>query len=151
MTHLIHQGRLASGFNGRGCVMNYPNKREIIQELLEENGPLDWYVAQPDKQNPASGDAKCILLNFVEKKRAELIVPNDWFQDPCRYGGISELIGLAVQNPTRQSSRNIPHIIFFFPKTASKWQPRRVQNLIFSCYFCWSLSSLSPTNFEGIR
>ncbi len=97
--------------------MNYSNKREIIQEILEENGSLDWYVAQPDKQNPASGSAKCILLNFVEKKRAELIIPNDWFQDPCRYGGISELIWLAVQS---QSSRNIPHIIFFLSQDSIK-------------------------------
>ncbi len=92
--------------------MNYPNKREIIQEILEENGCLDWYVAQPDKQNPASANAKCILLNFVEKKRAELIIPNEWFQDPCRYGEITELIGWPFKI-LRQSSRNIPHIIFF--------------------------------------
>jgi hypothetical protein len=38
--------------------MNYPNKREIIQEILEENECLDWYVAQPNKQNPASANAK---------------------------------------------------------------------------------------------
>jgi hypothetical protein len=80
--------------------MNYPNKREIIQEILDENGCLNWCVAQPDKQNPASATAKCILLNFVEKKRAELIIPNEWFQDPCRYGEIRELIWLAVQNST---------------------------------------------------
>ena len=115
-TACIRQGRLASGFNGRGCVMNYPNKREIIQEILEENGSLDWYVAQPNKQNPASGNAKCILLNFVEKKRAELIIPNDWFQDPCRYGGISELIWLAVQNSTPVESQHTAHYLFSFPR-----------------------------------
>jgi hypothetical protein len=32
--------------------MNYPNKREIIQEILDENGCLNW-CAQPAKQNPA--------------------------------------------------------------------------------------------------
>jgi hypothetical protein len=96
--------------------MNYPNKREIIHEILEENGSLDWYVAQPDKQNPASGNAKCILLNFVEKERAELIIPNDWFQDPCRYGGISELIWLAVQNSTPVESQHTAHYLFSFPR-----------------------------------
>ena len=60
---------------------------------------------------------KAVVLSFVEKKRAELIIPNDWFQDPCRYGGISELIWLAVQS---QSSRNIPHIIFFLSQDSIK-------------------------------
>ena len=96
--------------------MNYPNKREIIQEILEENGSLDWYVAQPDKQNPASANANFILLNFVEKKRAELIIPNDWFQDPCRYGGISELIWLAVQNSTPVESQHTAHYLLSFPR-----------------------------------
>jgi hypothetical protein len=101
---------------GGWAFMSYLNKREIIQEILEENGCLDWYVAQPDKQNPASTNAKCILLNFVEKKRAELIIPNKWFQDPCRYGEIAELIWLAVQNSTLVESQRTAQYLFSFPR-----------------------------------
>ena len=100
--------------------MNYPNKREIIQEILEENECLDWYVAQPNKQNPASATAKCILLNFVEKKRAELIIPNEWFQDPCRYGEITEFICLAVQNSTPVESQHTAHYLSSFPRQPNK-------------------------------
>src|SRR5437870_1250347 len=77
--------------------MIYPKKRAMIQEILEKNGYFDWYIAQPDKQNPDDSDAKCVLLNFVEQKRAELVIPNEWFQ---RYHRIVKLIRLAVQHST---------------------------------------------------
>ena len=69
----------------------------MIQEILEKNGYFDWYIAQPDKQNPDDSDAKCVLFNFVEQKRAELVIPNEWFQ---RYHRIVKLIRLAVQHST---------------------------------------------------
>jgi hypothetical protein len=78
-------------------VMNYPNKRAMIQQILEKNGYFDWYIAQPDTQNPDSRDPRCILINFAEKKRAELVIPYEWFQ---RYHRIAKLITLAVQYPS---------------------------------------------------
>ena len=50
----------------------------MIQAILEKNGYFDWYIAQPDKQNPDSSDAKCILFNFIEQRRADLVIPHEW-------------------------------------------------------------------------
>jgi len=96
--------------------MIYPNKRAIIQDILK-NGYFDWYIAQPDKQNPDTSDAKCVLFNFVEQKRAELVIPNEWFQ---RYHRIVKLIRLAVQHSTPVATyRSLP----FLPSQNSqpKW------------------------------
>jgi len=112
----IQPRAFAFGPERREVVVSYPNKRETIQEILKETGCLHWYVAQPDKQNPASANAKCILLNFVEKKRAELIIPTEWFQDPRRYGQIIELIWLAVQNSTPVKLQRAAHSLFSFPR-----------------------------------
>ena len=113
--HNIRQG-VCLRASTRRCVVSYPNKRETIQDILEETGCLHWYVAQPDKHNPASANPKCILLNFVEKKRAELVIPNEWFQDPRRYGEIIELIWLAVQNATPVTSQHTAYYPFSFPR-----------------------------------
>jgi hypothetical protein len=77
--------------------MNYPSKRAMIQQILEEHGYFDWCIAQPDTQNPDSRNPRCILINFAEKKRAELVIPYEWFQ---RYHRIAKLITLAVQHPS---------------------------------------------------
>lgn len=69
----------------------------MIQRILEENGYLDWYIAQPDKRNPYSSNAKCVLFNFVEKRRADLVIPTEWFQ---RHHHIEKLIMLAIQYST---------------------------------------------------
>ncbi|HXV79970.1 MAG TPA: hypothetical protein VEG60_08825 [Candidatus Binatia bacterium] len=75
----------------------HPNKRAMIQQILEKNGYLDWYIAQPDKRNPDSSNAKCVLFNFVEKRRADLIIPNEWLQ---QYERIEKLIRLAIEYST---------------------------------------------------
>jgi hypothetical protein len=69
----------------------------MIQQILEKHGHFDWYIAQPDTQNPNSRNPRCILINFVEKKRAELVIPYEWFQ---RYHRIAKLIDLAVEYPS---------------------------------------------------
>jgi hypothetical protein len=74
----------------------------MIQQILAKNGYFDWYIAQPDTQNPDSSNPKCILVNFAEKKRAELVIPHEWFQ---RYHRIAKLIRLAVQHSTPAASR----------------------------------------------
>ncbi len=76
-----------------GRIVEYPNKRTMIQEILDKNGSFDWYIIQPDKQNPDSPNARCVLFNFVERRRAELVIPNEWFQ---RYHRIAKLIRLAI-------------------------------------------------------
>ena len=77
--------------------MIYPNKRAMIRGILDKNGYDDWYVVQPDKHNPDASNARCVLFNFVEQKRAELIIPHEWFQ---RYHRVVKLIRLAVQHST---------------------------------------------------
>ena len=81
--------------------MLYSNKRSMLQEILEKNGYLDWYVVEPDKYDPDSAKARCVLFNFVESKRAELIIPHEWFQ---RYHRIVKLIRLAVAHGTPVSA-----------------------------------------------
>jgi hypothetical protein len=78
-------------------VVNYPSKRAMIAEILEKQGYFDWYIAQPDTQNPDNPNPRCILVNFAEKKRAELVIPHEWFQ---HYERIARLITLAVQHPS---------------------------------------------------
>ncbi len=85
--------------------MNYPNKRAMIQEILKKNGYLDWYIAQPDKRNPDTSNARCVLFNFVEKKRADLIIPGEWFQ---RYNRIDRLIRLAIRYSTPVGTYRLP-------------------------------------------
>ena len=77
--------------------MIYPNKRTMIRGILDKNGYNDWYIVQPDKHNPNAPSAKCVLFNFVEQRRAELIIPNEWYQ---RYHRVVKLIRLAVQYST---------------------------------------------------
>jgi hypothetical protein len=69
----------------------------MIREILEKNEYTDWYIVQPDKHNPDTSNAKCVLFNFVGQKRAALIIPNEWFQ---RYRRIVKLISLVVQHST---------------------------------------------------
>ncbi len=85
----------------------------MIQAILEKNGYFDWYIAQPDKQNPDSSNAKCVLFNFVEKRRADLVIPHEWFQ---RYHRIAKLIILAIEHSTPVRSRAAVDYLFFFPK-----------------------------------
>jgi len=84
--------------------MQYHNKRGMIEEILQDGGYVDWYVVQPDKQNPDNPSAKCILFNFVESKRAELVIPNEWFQ---RYHRIAQLIKLAILCATPVNAQRI--------------------------------------------
>jgi hypothetical protein len=82
--------------------VDYPNKRAMIQQILERHGYLDWDIAQPDTQNPDSPNPRCILINFAESKRAELVIPCEWFR---RYDRITKLIILAVQHPSPATFR----------------------------------------------
>ena len=84
--------------------MEHHTKRAMIEEILQDGGYIDWYVIQPDKQNPDNPDAKCVLFNFVESKRAELVIPNEWFN---RYHRISKLIKLAVCSATPMIAQRI--------------------------------------------
>ena len=74
----------------------------MIQQILEKRGYSGWCIAQPDTQNPDSRNPRCILINFAEKKRAELVIPYEWFQ---RYHRIAKLITLAVQHSSQATFR----------------------------------------------
>lgn len=94
-------------------LMSLPNKRAMIQEILEEYGYCDWYIAEPSKLNPATSDSKCILFNFKERRKAEFMIPNEWFQDPHRYSGIRELIRLAIEYSSPAASQPGARKFFF--------------------------------------
>src|SRR5262249_40349885 len=59
---------------------------------IGENGYSDWYIAQPDTQNPDSPNPRCIPINFAEKKGPELVIPSEWLQ---RYHRIAKLIAFG--------------------------------------------------------
>ena len=75
--------------------MNPRNKREILSEILGEHGYPHWVVIGPNQPN---ADAPYILCNFIERRQAEVAIPDPWFDDPRRYNTIGELIALAIDN-----------------------------------------------------
>src|SRR4030095_14246666 len=87
----------------------------MIREILEKNEYTDWYIVQPDKHNPATSNAKCVLFNFVEQKpsranNSERVVPT--ISPNCK-----------ADQPSRSAfyaNRNRPYIFPFFPRQPTK-------------------------------
>jgi hypothetical protein len=82
-------------FSARGARVMHLNKRATIQDILEKNGYSDWYIAEPSKRNSEICDGKWVLLNFVESKRADFIILDEWFHC-CQE--LEKLIRLAIQH-----------------------------------------------------
>jgi hypothetical protein len=72
------------------------NKRALIQQILTERGYTDWCVVELRKIDSGNSAVECILFNFREGRKAELVIPHHWFQDACPL--IGESIVLAIQD-----------------------------------------------------
>jgi hypothetical protein len=59
------------------------NKRALIQQILTERGYTDWCVVELRKIDSGNSAVECILFNFREGRKAELVIPHHWFQDGC--------------------------------------------------------------------
>ena len=70
-------------------------KREVLYEILAEDGYSDWIITEP---HPLRTDESYTLCNFSKRRKAEVAVPDEWFEDPRRYHSIGELLTLAIDN-----------------------------------------------------
>ena len=75
--------------------MSPRNKRAVLCEILGEYGYPDWVVIE---SNQPTADASYILCNFIERRKAEVAIPDVWFEDPRRYNAIGELVTVAIDN-----------------------------------------------------
>ena len=92
--------------------MSRRNKREVLHEILGEYGYSGWIVIGP---NQPTADAPYILCNFVERRQAEVGIPDSWFDDPRRYNAIGELITLAINNSPVVSRIATEHLLHLVP------------------------------------
>jgi hypothetical protein len=80
------------------CSINQAsNKREKLREILPECGISGWYVFTASRLDPTA--SKFILFNVSERKKAEIGIPDEWFDDH-RYGAIKQLISSAISEST---------------------------------------------------
>ena len=99
-------------FSSAAHAMTRRQKQEVIDDLLAESGYSNWLVMEPNR--PESDDSY-ILCNSVSGRKAEVAIPNEWFEDPRRYNVIGELLALAIDNswpiasPT--SIEPLPHLL----------------------------------------
>jgi hypothetical protein len=91
--------------------MNRPNKLRTLQDLLEENGYSDWYALLPTKVSLTS-DLKCTFVNFKERRKAAIEIPERWFQDPDRYESIAAVVSFAIDDCSIAALRVGTSILF---------------------------------------
>lgn len=96
--------------------MNRPNKLRTLQDLLEENGYCEWYALLPTKVSSTS-DLKCTFVNFKERRKAAIEIPEAWFRDPDRYESIAALVSFAIDDCT-VPALELTHQFFFLDQTA---------------------------------
>jgi hypothetical protein len=77
--------------------MNRPIKLRTLQELLEENGYYDWYALLPTKVSSTS-DLKCTFVNFKNKRKATIHIPETWLHDPDQCESIAALVSFAIDD-----------------------------------------------------
>jgi hypothetical protein len=85
--------------------MNRRTTREILYGIVSEYGHSYWVVLEPDE----TSDANYVLCNFIERRKAEVAIPDEWFEEPRRYGAIGELITLAIDNSSPTVSQAATH------------------------------------------
>jgi hypothetical protein len=69
-------------------------RKNILQDVLTEQGYSGWYVIEPIKLVPEN----CfLLLNPKEKKLGEVSIPDEWLGDPRRRSAIGELLTRTIQ------------------------------------------------------
>jgi len=57
-----------------------PNRREILQEILDREDDL-WIIMKPSRRNPADPDDLCVFQNPARWKEARVEIPHAWFAD----------------------------------------------------------------------
>jgi hypothetical protein len=72
------------------------SKKAIIRQILTDYGYRDWCIVELASQYARDSASKCILFNFGKRRKAELAIPNHWFQHGCPL--IGESITVAIQN-----------------------------------------------------
>jgi hypothetical protein len=101
--------------------MNRPNRLRTLQDLLEENGYCEWYALLPTKVSSTS-DLKCTFVNFKERRKAAVEIPEAWFQDPHQCESIAALVSFAIDDgsvPALELARQF----FFLDQTAGNETP----------------------------
>jgi hypothetical protein len=57
-----------------------PNKREIIQAVIEEEEE-PWIIMKPSRQDPTAPEAVCVFENPAEQTQAKVEIPVAWFEN----------------------------------------------------------------------
>ena len=96
--------------------MSPRNKREILYEILGEYGYPHWVVIGPNQPN---ADAPYIFCNFMERRQAQVGIPDPWFDDPRRYNSIGELVALAINNSAAVSELVTEELLHLVPDLQS--------------------------------
>ena len=68
-------------------------KKNILQDVLTEQGYSGWYVIEPPKFIP---DNCFLLLNPKEKKIGAVSIPDEWLDNPSRRSAIGELFASTI-------------------------------------------------------
>ena len=86
-------------------MMNRRNTREILYEILADYGHSDWVVLETNQTD----DANYVLCNFIKRRKVEIAIPDEWFEEPRRYQAMEELVILAIANSSPMSSQATAH------------------------------------------
>ena len=81
--------------------MEWPNKREMIQTVIDEEQE-PWIIMKPSRQDPTDPEPLCIFENPAAQTQAKTEIPIAWFQN-------RELqkIKEAIQQSLRQAESKI--------------------------------------------
>jgi putative phosphoribosyl transferase len=60
--------------------MELPNKREMIQAIIDEEQE-PWIIMKPSRQDPTDAEPLCIFENPAEHTQAKAEIPLAWFQN----------------------------------------------------------------------
>jgi hypothetical protein len=74
------------------------NRLHILQEVLTECGYSEWHVVEP-----GSFAAYLLLINPKNKKIAEILIPNEWLNDPHERKTIGESLAMTIEKLQVQS------------------------------------------------
>ena len=72
--------------------MDTLNRLHILQGVLGECGYSDWHVVEA-----SSFAAYLLLINPKRKKIAEILIPNEWLNDPHERKTIRESLAMTIE------------------------------------------------------
>ena len=68
------------------------NRLRILQEVLSECGYSEWHVVEA-----TSSTAYLLLINPKNKKIGEILIPNEWLNDPHERKTIRESLAKTIE------------------------------------------------------